>query len=266
MTRGFLTIGLVLAALPAAAQAPYKLPPKEVVDARRRPAAAPGRGEPDRGRRPPRGAEAYPPIALLAEPILRLGGVRIVPATGCRQRTFRYTGIQVQPTGGGAALRVPLPAGARIGLPVWSHDGQRFAFARDLADGVELWIGEAATGAARPSPACASTTSSARRSRGPGRERCSCGRSRTIARQAPRAPTVPVGPVVEETAGKVSQMATFQDLLRTPHDEDLFEHFARAQLVVVDPAAGTRRPLGDAGALRRRRAVARRAVPPRRRA
>ena len=41
--------------------------------------------------------EAYPPIALLAEPVLRLGGVRISPATGCRQRTFRFTGLRVQP-------------------------------------------------------------------------------------------------------------------------------------------------------------------------
>ena len=53
---------------------------------------------------------------------------------------------------GGPAVRVALPAGARIGLPVFSHDGRRFAFARDLADGVELWAGETTTGAARPVP------------------------------------------------------------------------------------------------------------------
>ena len=139
-------------ALPAAAQAPYKLPPKEVValvDAPPPPQAVVSpTGDAVLLAQP----EAYPPIALLAEPVLRLGGVRISPATGCRQRTFRFTGLQVQPVSGGAAVRVALPEGARIGLPVFSHDGRRFAFARDLADGVELWAGETATGAARPVP------------------------------------------------------------------------------------------------------------------
>ena len=192
--------------------------------------------------------EAYPPIALLAEPVLRLGGVRISPATGCRQRTFRFTGLQVQPVAGGPAVRVALPAAARIGLPVFSHDGRRFAFARDLADGVELWAGETATGAARPVPASGSTTSSVRPSRwtgggtllvadGPGGPR----------RRRRRRPPCRSGPIVEETAGKASQMATFQDLLRTPHDEAVFEHYARAQLALVDAASGTATPLGAPG-------------------
>jgi dipeptidyl aminopeptidase/acylaminoacyl peptidase len=58
---------------------------------------------------------------------------------------------------------------------------------------------------------------------------------------------VPVGPLVEETAGKASQMATFQDLLRTPHDEAVFEHFAQGQLLVVDPASGQATALGSPG-------------------
>jgi dipeptidyl aminopeptidase/acylaminoacyl peptidase len=246
MTR-MLTLGLVLAALPAAAQAPYKLPPKEVVDLVDAPpppqAVVSPTGEALLLAEP----EAYPPIALLAEPILRIGGVRLSPATGCRQRTFRFTGLQVQPVDGGAPARVPLPAGARIGLPVWSHDGRRFAFARDLADGVELWVADAATGAARSvegirlndvlGPAVSWTGSGTLIVRTVPKGRA----------EAPRAPAVPVGPVVEETAGKLSQMATFQDLLRTPHDAALFEHYARAQLVVVDGAAGQATLLGEPG-------------------
>jgi dipeptidyl aminopeptidase/acylaminoacyl peptidase len=246
-SRHLLPVLLALLALPAAAQAPYKLPPKEVVDLVDAPPPPQAVVSPTGDTVLLAEPEAYPPIALLAQPILRLGGVRIVPATGCRQRAFRYTGIQVQPTAGGAPLRVPLPAGARTGLPVFSHDGKRFAFARDLADGVELWIGEAATGAARP-------VSGLRLNDVLGAPIAWTGAGTLIARTiptdraaAPRAPTVPIGPLVEETAGKVSQMATFQDLLRTPHDAVLFEHYARAQLAVVDPAAGTATPLGDPG-------------------
>jgi dipeptidyl aminopeptidase/acylaminoacyl peptidase len=248
VTQRLLTVALALAALPAAAQAPYKLPPKEVVDlvdAQPPPqAVASPTGEAVLLAEP----EAYPPIALLAEPILRLGGVRITPATGCRQRMFRFTGLLVQRTAGGEAMRVALPDGARIGRPSWSHDGKRFAFTRDLADGVELWVGEAATGSARAVPGIrlddvlgwplAWTGDGQRllawtipKDRGP----------------APPAPAVPIGPIVEETAGKASQMATFQDLLRTPHDEALFEHYARAQLAVVDAGTFATSPLGPPG-------------------
>ncbi len=47
---------------------------------------------------------------------------------------------------------------------------------------------------------------------------------------APAAPKAPIGPNVQESSGRLSQMATFQDMLASPHDEDLFEHFARGQL------------------------------------
>ena len=247
MTRRLLTIAFVLTALPAAAQAPYKLPPKEVVDVIDAPPPPQALVSPTGDAVLLAEPEAYPPIALLAEPILRIGGVRISPATGCRQRTFRFTGLQVQPVDGGSAARVSLPAGARVGLPVWSYDGKRFAFARDLADGVELWVGEAATGAARP-------VEGVRLNDVLGPPISWTGTGTLIVRaapkgrgEAPRALAVPVGPVVEETAGKASQMATFQDLLRNPHDAALFEHYARTQLTVVDAAAASARLLGEPG-------------------
>ena len=46
--------------------------------------------------------------------------------------------------------RIEIPEGASIQGPTWSHDGKRIAFARDLEDGVELWIADAATGRAKP--------------------------------------------------------------------------------------------------------------------
>ena len=92
MAPPLLTLVAVLAALPAAAQAPYKLPPKEVVDLVDAPpppqVAVSPTGEAVLLADP----EAYPPIALLAEPILRLGGIRIRPATGCRNVRWASAG------------------------------------------------------------------------------------------------------------------------------------------------------------------------------
>ena len=61
---------------------------------------------------------------------------------------------------------------------------------------------------------------------------------------APPAPRAPIGPNVQESDGRLSQMATFQDLLTSPHDEDLFEHFATGQLAKVDSETGAIERIG----------------------
>ena len=207
--------------------------------------------------------EAYPPIELLARPFLKLAGVRVDPARHSRQRIRQYAGLAIVDLRDGARRPVALPANARVQLPVWSYDGRWLAFARDLDDGVELWVADAATGEARAlaTPRLNDVlgtpigwTSDNRhllvrlvpQGRGP----------------APVAPRVPVGPHVQETAGKQSRMATFRDLLEDAHDEDLFEFFATSQLALVDVRDRKRDRARLPRVVHQRRLLARRAVPP----
>jgi dipeptidyl aminopeptidase/acylaminoacyl peptidase len=243
-----LPLPFLLFALTASAETRYRLPPREVVDILDAPATPQVSLSPRRDAVLLVSYENYPPLELLAQPVLRIAGIRITPALSSRQRTMRYTGIEVQGLDGGRPVRVALPAGAKISFPVWSHDGKRFAFARDLADGVELWIADARTGAARAVPGL--------------RLNDVLGaplawmsdNARLLVRAVPRdrgAPPpdrpVPAGPVIDETAGKRSQVATFQDLLKDEHDEALFEHYGRTQLVAVTAASGAVAPLGEPG-------------------
>src|SRR5262249_24604622 len=154
-------------------------------------------------------------------------GVRIDPGLGALQRTSRFTGIEIVPLDGRPRKRVKLPAGSRIGLPKWSPAGSSFAFPRDIADGVELWVVDAAKGAGRAIPGVRVVdvlsgfggvngfqwtddrhllVHQVPSGRGP----------------APAAPDAPSGPNIEETSGKVGQVPTFQDLLKSPRDEELF--------------------------------------------
>ena len=264
-SRPLLPVLLLFSALPASAQAPYKLPPKEVVDLVDAPPPPQAVVSPTGDAVLLAEPEAYPPIALLAEPVLRLGGVRISPATGCRQRTFRFTG-SAGPAGEGrrrrCGCRSPRARGpACPSSPTTGSASPSPATSRTASS--SGWATPRRGPPAR-SPASGSTTSSARRSGG--RDEATL-LARTVPAgrgEAPRAPAVPIGPIVEETAGKASQMATFQDLLRTPHDA--------AALRALRAGAARRRgrrgrdglAARGAGALHRRRAVARRAVPPRR--
>jgi dipeptidyl aminopeptidase/acylaminoacyl peptidase len=64
---------------------------------------------------------------------------------------------------------------------------------------------------------------------------------------SPDLPEPATEPRLEETAGKRSQLATYQDLLRTPGDEDRFEVLATSVPCRVDPVTGEQAPLGPPG-------------------
>ena len=78
---------------------------------------------------------------------------------------------------------------------------------------------------------------------------------------AARRPKVPAGPTVQESTGKAAPVRTFQDLLKNPHDEDLFDYYATSQLASGrSPATGKLTPLGKPRHLRHGRAVTRTAA------
>lgn len=240
----------------ASADTAYKLPPKEIVDLVDAPPTPETVVSPTRDTMLLVDYEANQPIALVARPFLRLAGVRIDPRMGARQRTRRYTGITILAIEKRTAPRVGLPRSATIGLPAFSHDGRRIAFTRDLEDGVELWVAESATGKAGPvGRVRLNDVLVADRLGAPAAPFAwmSDGR-RVLARLVPAGrgapparPVVPTGPVIEDTAGRKSQVPTFQDLLQDSHDEDVFEHYGGSQLAVVDTQSGAVTPIGALG-------------------
>ena len=54
----------------------------------------------------------------------------------------------------------------------------------------------------------------------------------------------PQGPHVQESLGHAGPAPTFEDLLSSPHDEDLFDYYATSQLAYLDSATGKMTPLG----------------------
>ncbi len=149
-THGISIVVLVMA-IPAAGQTPYKRPPEDVVailDAPRPPLTivSPRRDAILRVEIQP-----YPTIEFLAEPVLRLAGLRINPR-GLHAANHPIHGHIPAAPGWLTRARIALPAGSSIHPPIWSHDGKKMAFSRDRDDGVELWVADVATGEAKPIP------------------------------------------------------------------------------------------------------------------
>jgi len=199
--------------------------------------------------------ESHPPIAHLARRYLPLAGIRADPVLAGRQRVRPLTGLSILRLADGTQRQLPVPDGAQVSVPTWAPDGRHLAFTVDQGDGIGVWVADAQTATASQVPGLVVRDVLGGDPLTPGAAAwwSRDGRS-LLALGAPAEPAVVperlIEPHIEETAGKRSQMATFQDLLRTAADEDVFEALATTIPVRVDPATGDRRQLGPPGLYR----------------
>jgi dipeptidyl aminopeptidase/acylaminoacyl peptidase len=205
--------------------------------------------------------QAHPPLSMLARTSVPLAGLRLDPVIAGRQRTRRFTGLTLLRVSDGSQVELDLPGDAQVSMPVWAPGGERFAFTVDEADGIGVWVCDVRTGAAAQvpglrvrdvlgadPPTLGGTIGWTRDGRSLLALSAPSVPSGDESQQAAEAyPGGPAEPRIEETAGKQSQMATFQNLLRTAADEDLFEELATTIPVRVDPGTGASEPLGPAG-------------------
>jgi dipeptidyl aminopeptidase/acylaminoacyl peptidase len=200
----------------------------------------------------------YPPIAEVAQPMLRLGGIRIDTNTNGLHLAPYYLSFALKRLPDGADIRVATPKDAKLGAPIWSPDGKQFAFTNTTPHGIELWIGSSTTGDTRRIDSV--SINGVRVSGGgrPGDAPTSLawlGDNRTLivslvpaGRGAPPAElSIPKGPHVQESLGHAGPAPTYEDLLSTPRDEDLFDYYATAQLAYLDVTTSKLTPLGKPG-------------------
>ena len=239
---------LAVLAGPALAQdgRTYQQPPAPIADILdTRPTPTPSLS-PDRSTLALFDRASLPPIAELAEPMLRLAGYRINPRNNgqANSRVAWLTGLSFQPVEGGAARAVSLPANARFVSPGWSPDGRSVALLMDAPTGLELWTVDVASGSARR------LTDARVNAAVGGAFDWLPDSSGLLVRltlegrgPAPDVSRPPEGPIIEESLGRTAPARTYQDLLSNAGDEALFDHYFTSQLTLV-PLDGPARTLG----------------------
>ena len=225
-----------------AAQAPdsgYRLPPPElraIVDA---PSAPRLSLSPHRDLLAYMQVPALPGIEVVAQPELKLAGLRIHPRTHSASAFSFIDDLWLQSVDDGSERRIEgLPRPLALASLQWSPDQRHIAFSHvDARAGrVELWLVDVAAGRAkrlieRP---LGSVT-------GSGFDWLPDG-SGLIALlrpdgqgEPPADDGIPAGPNIQETrgSGQVQSLRTYQDLLGNPRDEALFAHYMTSQLARV---------------------------------
>ena len=211
----------------------YLTPPREIV------AAFDAKPLPDAMLSPSRKVmalaqrRAQPTIAMLSQPMLRLAGARINPKNFGPHRTALIYAITLKKIADGSEVALTVPPHANLAHLEFSPDGSRLAYTNTTPSNIELWISGKKVAdhlnatAGDPCDWMTNTT-------------LVCKFVPANLGPAPAEPKVPSGPNVQENEGKTAQVATYEDMIRTAHDEDLFEYYFTSQLALVDAASGTK--------------------------
>jgi len=250
MTKHIASLPATLDLMTAAARG-YQLPPaplQAIVDTARAPALSlsPRRDLAAMVQTPP-----LPAISVVAQPELKLAGMRINPRTYSSSQFSFGTDLCLLDIA--TQKEIPLaglPDGLRIADLSWAPDQRHLAFSHIAhadeaggAAGVELWLLDVAARAVRKLSA---QPLSAVYGRGfwwlPDSQGLLLQLKPAGLGQAPLASGIPSGPSGQDSqpGAGARQLRTYPDLLKNEEDALLFAHYVTAQLARIDLAGGIR--------------------------
>ena len=178
---------------------------------------------------------SYPTIAELAELELRIGGLRMNPANFSASRSGSVIKFTLRNIPAKKDYSISsLPPDLHASNVQWSPDESKFAFLHTSDTRVDLYVVTIATQTARKVNTAALNTLPGFAYAWAGNEKLVYKTVPANIKPMPNKMPAPTGPVVQENLGKQGAARTYQDLIKTPYDEELFAYMTTAQLVVND--------------------------------
>lgn len=185
-------------------------------------------------------------VEELAKPEYKLGGTRVTDIFGPSRREG-YSAARLLDVATKQTYEIAgLPADVNILEAEWAPGSSRIALMIREKDGLYLWMVNVAEKQAKQiSRRKMNRTAS---QPGPLRGASPAIRANWVNDSVlivpavpqgigamPLPPAAPSGPVIQVSEGKAAAARTYQDLLKSPYDEQLFDYFFTAQLVKIEP-------------------------------
>ncbi len=175
---------------------------------------------------------SYPTVEELGQPELKIAGLRINPLNASLTRQTYINHLVLKQIGSDKSLVIKgLPSNLSALSPVWNHSENKIAFFNILSNRVDVYVIDIS------SLTCKKVNTAA----------ANIVLGNTLAwvddanllykvnvndpAKVAKKPITPKGPTIQENLGKVAPSVTYQDLIKSPFDEYLFEYFTTVQLV-----------------------------------
>ena len=200
----------------------------------------------------------YPPIDQVAEPFLKLAGVRVEPRTRRKHDTPGGYGVApcalsvtIVDVATGRETAVPLPPDRCADNFSWAADGRRFAFQDTSHDAVELWVGELGGAVRRVGDVRLNPMLGRAVQWGADQKTLLVKLIPDDAGAPPEASAASAGPAIQETGATKGEFSTYEarDTLRNKADEASFEYYGTSQLAFVDAVTGAVQRIGEPGVI-----------------
>ena len=174
---------------------------------------------------------SMPTVEELAQPELRIAGMRINPNNYGPSRASYITNFKIKNLQTGKEVPVTgLPPKLQGGSITWNPEQSKIAFSNTTNTVIDLYEIDVKTAVAkkvnkRPLNMVMGDYRYA------DNETLLYNAALQPATKAPAKPLAPKGPVVQQNMGKAAPSRTYQDLIKSPYDEQLFEFYGTSQLV-----------------------------------
>jgi len=174
----------------------------------------------------------YPSVEELARPELKIAGLRINPANFAPSRQNYINNFYLKNLSTGKEFKISGLPSPLFGSNVsWSPSDKKIAFTNTTRDRVDLYVIDIPTQKATKINKTALNAVMGRTYQWYDDNTLLYITIIKPAGAAPPKPLMPKGPTVQENYGKASPRPTFQDLVKSPYDEQLFEFYTTTQLV-----------------------------------
>jgi dipeptidyl aminopeptidase/acylaminoacyl peptidase len=176
---------------------------------------------------------SYPTVEELGQPEIRVAGLRLNPNNFSPSRQTYINNFLLKNIKAGKEYKVSgLPANMLASNVSWSDSEKKIVFTNTTGTRVDAYIIDVATQKAMRVNKQPLNLINGANIRWVDDNSIMYKVATVAASAAPKKPITPKGPTIQQSIGKAAPTRTYQDLIKSPYDEQLYEFMAQAQLVV----------------------------------